>query len=88
MSQLTAGELMEESITTLSPETDIHTATGTLLKKKLSGAPVGDGDTCGVGISWAPEQIIWQVVAYADSWSIGAVVLVAARRELFAGSQS
>ena len=50
MSQLAAGELMERSIMTLSPETDIHTAMGTLLKKKLSGAPVVDSDKRVIGI--------------------------------------
>jgi len=31
MSQLAAGELMDKSVTTLSAETDIHTAMQTLL---------------------------------------------------------
>jgi CBS domain-containing protein len=50
MSQLTAGELLDKYVTTLSPETDIHTAMETLLKKKLSGAPVVDDDKRVVGI--------------------------------------
>lgn len=50
MSQLTANDLMDKSVTTLSPETDIHTAMETLLKNKLSGAPVVDGDKVLVGI--------------------------------------
>lgn len=50
MSQLTASELLDKSVTTLSPETDIDSAMETLLKKKLSGAPVVDDDKRVVGI--------------------------------------
>lgn len=50
MSRLTAQELMDPFVTTLSPDTDIHTAMETLLKKKLSGAPVVDDDKRLVGI--------------------------------------
>jgi CBS domain-containing protein len=50
MSQLTANGLMDKFVTTLSPETDIHTAMETLLKHKLSGAPVVDSNKSLVGI--------------------------------------
>jgi CBS domain-containing protein len=46
----TASDLMDEFVTTLSPETDIYHAIESLLKKKLSGAPVIDASGRLVGI--------------------------------------
>jgi CBS domain-containing protein len=50
MSELTATELMEEFVTTLSAETSIDEAIEVLLKKKLTGAPVVDEENRLVGI--------------------------------------
>ena len=50
MPELVASELMEEFVTTLSPDTDVHTAMETLLNKKLPGAPVVDEKGIVVGI--------------------------------------
>lgn len=41
---------MDKFVTTLSPQTDIHTAMHSLLKKKLSGAPVIDERNRLIGI--------------------------------------
>jgi CBS domain-containing protein len=41
---------MEEFVTTLTPDSDIHSAMDTLFKKKLPGAPVLDADGKLVGI--------------------------------------
>ena len=50
MPDLTAAELMDEFVTTLSPDDDIYRAMDLLLKKKLSGAPVIDESKHLVGI--------------------------------------
>ena len=50
MSELTASELMDASVATLSPNTSIDEAIEILLKKKLTGAPVVDDETQLVGI--------------------------------------
>jgi CBS domain-containing protein len=50
MSGLTAAELMDEFVTTLSPDSDIYAAMDVLLKKKLPGAPVIDDRRRLVGI--------------------------------------
>lgn len=50
MSELTASELMDEFVETLSADTSIDEAMGVLLKKKLTGAPVVDEENRLVGI--------------------------------------
>jgi CBS domain-containing protein len=46
----TAGDVMARDLVTLAPETDIHEAMRTLLKRKISGAPVVDADRRLVGV--------------------------------------
>lgn len=50
MSELTASDLMEEAVKTLSADTSIDEAIEVLLKNKLTGAPVVDEENCLVGI--------------------------------------
>lgn len=50
MTTLSAGDIMTRAIITLSPSTDIFTAMRTLLKRKISGAPVIDENRSLVGI--------------------------------------
>jgi CBS domain-containing protein len=50
MSPCTASDLMDEFVTTLSPEMDIYSAIESLLKKRISGAPVLDEQRRLVGI--------------------------------------
>ena len=44
MDSLTATDIMARSEATLNPETDIYDAMARLLKSRLTGAPVVDGD--------------------------------------------
>ena len=44
MDSLTAADIMARSEATLSPDSDIYDALARLLKSKLTGAPVVDGD--------------------------------------------
>jgi CBS domain-containing protein len=46
----TAREIMARDLVTLSPETDIHEAMRSLLKRKVSGAPVIDAERRLVGV--------------------------------------
>ena len=46
----TVADVMTRSVVTLSPESDLDNAVQTLLKHRISGAPVVDGDGCLVGI--------------------------------------
>ncbi len=50
MPNRTAADVMTKKVVTLSPDTDIYAAMRTLLKKKISGAPVVDTDETVVGI--------------------------------------
>lgn len=50
MPDLTASGLMDERVTTLSPDTEIHDAMQTLLGRNISGAPVIDGENRVVGM--------------------------------------
>ena len=50
MPHRTAADIMAKSVVTLSPETDVYSAMRTLLKKKISGAPVVDQDGNVVGV--------------------------------------
>ena len=50
MPKRTAADIMTKKVVTLSPDDDIYTAMRTLLKKKISGAPVVDGDGTVVGV--------------------------------------
>lgn len=63
MPGITASELMEEFVTTLSPDADIQSAMESLLKKKISGAAVIDDDNRLVGI--LSEKDCLKVVATA-----------------------
>ena len=46
----TAADVMEKNVVTLSPEADVYSALRTLLKKKISGAPVVDQNGNVVGM--------------------------------------
>ena len=50
MPNRTAADIMTKKVVTLSPDTDVYEAMRTLLKKKISGAPVVDKDGTIVGI--------------------------------------
>ena len=50
MPNRTAADIMTKKVVTLSSDTDVYAAMRTLLKKKISGAPVVDGDGAIVGV--------------------------------------
>ena len=50
MPDRTVADIMTRSVVTLSPETDIYTAVRSLLKHKISGAPVVDADGRPAGV--------------------------------------
>ena len=50
MDSLTAADIMARSETTLSPDADIYDALARLLKSRLTGAPVVDGDATLLGM--------------------------------------
>jgi len=50
MPNRTAADIMTEKVVTLSPDTNVYAAMRTLLKKKISGAPVVDKNGTIVGI--------------------------------------
>lgn len=73
MTHLTASDVMARSEITLSPETDIYEALRQLLRRKLTGAPVVDGDGALLGMLSERDCLKVVVAGALDGWPRGKV---------------
>ena len=72
-SDSTAADVMTRSVVTLSPESDLYSAVETLLKHRISGAPVVDAEGRLVGILSEKDCLRVAVASTLDGLPEGSV---------------